>query len=416
MTSGPRLTIVARRFWPHAGSDTSWIAIRLALGLASTGYKVRVLTPHHRRETAGYFQYRGIEVRRLISRPRNEWVTGRYSRQWSALIQTHAADADLLLAIGTREEALGTIAAGQAMGIPTVVYPITDGPENDSTTWGQGAVAKRYFQTLTKADQIVVSQSSAGRMLVGEGISPDRVITISTGIEPASEDSSSISLETKRSEARRVLAATNLDLAADDDAPVILCTAAMVQGGPIQCFVDSAMALVNAHPSLKLWFVGEGPARSRIYERLRGDGLRHSIAMPGSFCQWEDLMSAADIYLHLETTPESANLAEALAHHRIVAIRECPTNRVWMKPAWDCEHLAWFDLQPQSLVRALNQLIHHLPSATAAARQYGRLMMRHQPMDQCIRDFEREIKRLILQNQERRTKTGRIGSIVGEGS
>jgi glycosyltransferase involved in cell wall biosynthesis len=416
MTSGPRLTIVARRFWPHAGSDTSWIAVRLAVGLASTGYRVRVLTPHHRRESAGYFCYRGIEVRRLISQPRNEWVTGRYSRQWSSLIQTHAADSELLLAVGAREEALGTIAAGQALGIPTLVHPITFGPETDSLAWGQGAAIKRYFQTLAKADQIVVSEASAGRTLVSEGVLPDRITSIAMGIEPPSDDSSGLDFEIKKSEARKVLAGTNLDLAADEDAPVVLCTGAMMQGGPIQCFVDAAMPLVNAHPKVKLWLVGDGPARSRIYERLRGDGLRHSIAMPGSFCQWEDLMSAADIYLHLETTPESANLAEALAHHRIVAIRECPANRLWMKPTWDSEHLAWFDLQPPSLYRALTRLIEHRSSAAISARQYGRTMTRHQPRDQCIRDFQREIQRLIVQNQERKTQAARIGSVAGERS
>lgn len=410
MTTSPRVAMVARRFWPHAGSDTSALATRLAVDLAQSGYSVRVVAPHHRREKPGHFTYRGVDVRRPMSPPRSEWVSGRYARQWAHWLQQHAGDADVIVAVGAREEAVAAISAAKKMQVPLLLAPITEGPENDSVAWGQGAAARRYLQTFGKADRIVVGDPSSVRMLVSQGIASERIVAIAPGIRsisgdapqgvPAGEERRSTS---KRGTARRVLGAVNLDLAADVDVPVVLCDSGMVRGGPIECLVESAMPLVRSFPTLRLWMVGDGPSRSRLYDRLRGDGVRQSIAMPGSFCDAEDLMSAADVFVHLLPSPEFGGITRALAQRRVIACVDTQANRQWFARASNTDGIGWFDLNPESLLKTLRELIRDLPSASAAAQEYGRSMTRQYPMDRCVRAWEAQVAELATRLAAART-------------
>ena len=101
----------------------------------------------------------------------------------------------------------------------------------------------------------------------------------------------------RRQEARRALATANSDLFAEPDAPVVLCNARMTRHEGIELLVRAAHPLVTRYPNLRLWFVGDGPYRDAMYQQLRSDGVRSSIAMPGSFADSEDLFAAADVFL-----------------------------------------------------------------------------------------------------------------------
>ena len=328
-------------------------------------------------------------------------------RRW---LTENSADADILIAVGAREEAIATIQYAGKNKTPIVLVPLTEGPENDSYAWGQGASAKRYLNAISKADRIVVADPSAGRMLVSQGVLPEKVVSIPPAIRsptilPSTVSSSEAQTSGAahawgntaefRSQARQSLAAVNLDLATQNDSPVILCDAAMVRGGPIDLLAQIAMPLIASYPDARLWIIGDGPGRGRLYDRLRGDGLRQSIAMPGSFVDWDDLMMAADVFLHLNPSPEIGALTEAIAYRKVIAVADTMANRSWFAKASACDHVGWFDTEPASLLKTIRGLLANLPSAATRADVCARDMTRCYPKETQLSLWQQELDRLI---------------------
>ncbi len=85
-----------------------------------------------------------------------------------------------------------------------------------------------------------------------------------------------------------------------EDSPVVICTSRMTRESGVNLLVKAARHLIARYPDLRLWFIGDGPHRDWIYETMRGDGVRASIAMPGSFCDVDDLFAAADVFLQTD--------------------------------------------------------------------------------------------------------------------
>jgi hypothetical protein len=66
-------------------------------------------------------------------------------------------------------------------------------------------------------------------------------------------------------------------------------------------FLQAVDPLLDRWPNLRVWFIGDGPERGRIYERIRDmDGARQ-IALPGCFDCVDDIFQLADVCML--TTP-----------------------------------------------------------------------------------------------------------------
>ena len=115
--------------------------------------------------------------------------------------------------------------------------------------------------------------------------------------------------------ARRALATINSDLAAAEDEMVAVCFRHMSGSDGTETLAKAVRPIVQGHPNLKFWFVGDGPQRESLYEFLRSEGVRTSISMPGSFSDIEDVLIAADLIVQtdergLDFTVPSAIAAE----------------------------------------------------------------------------------------------------------
>lgn len=269
----------------------------------------------------------------------------------------HCQDVDVIVAVGARDESIAAVDAAKSLATPVVVWPTMTFFESDIGHWRASSSTRRYVSTLRRADLFVADDSFERRMLVGEGIIDQRIEIMPT-IWPSKLDAN-LASDLDRVAARKTLAAVNADLYADADQPVVMTTAAMVRGGPIEPFCQSLLPVAAALPNAKFWIIGDGPARSRLHSQLRGDGLRSVVAMPGTFNFADDICAAADIYVHLDSQPSAG-----WWHHSILAglhqiVRRTEQNEAFLKSLIPQTRpsVTWCEADPVSIKAAMKDAI-----------------------------------------------------------
>ena len=335
MNSNPRVLLIGRHFWPHGSIDAAGSLIQLASGLQHRGLGVEVLTPRYASTWPTSFCFREIMVHRPVSAPKSDWMVGRYTRQTASWIRDNASAFDVLLVHGGREEAIAAIEAARSLKCRSIVRIDGFGRESDLNWWNTSRAARRCAAFVKTADRIVVSDTRQQRELISRGFSPSNVERIEYGFTNAHAEAPSDRAEAsnQRVEARRALAAINGDLRAPADEPVAMCVTSMQRDCGVDILVESARHLVARYPLLHLWLIGDGPQRDAIFHTLRGDGIRASIAMPGSFGDMSDVYAAADLYVHTDESCAQHALRTAAAHALPIVACDDALTRAVLQPA-----------------------------------------------------------------------------------
>jgi hypothetical protein len=185
---------------------------------------------------------------------------------------------------------------------------------------------------------------------------------------------------------------------------------------------------------LQFWFVGDGPARESIYSRLRSDGLRQSVAMPGSFGQMMDVFVAADLMVHVGDEGYAAHVPAAVSaaiplvvanttvareFFSITARRaeqQIEATRRGVVPGPDevqaCDQAGelvwWFDPgKPSTLRKAISAVVENLEAARRRARRARQLLQQARPRGAEIDAYGQLFRRLIRQHRQARVGSGR---------
>lgn len=290
-----RVLLIGRHFWPHGSIDSASFLIQLASGLRRHGVHAEVCTPRYAASWPEKCMLREIPVHRPAVVPRSEWTMGRYVRHLTTWLRQNAKSFDLLMVDAIREEATAAIEASRSIGCATLLRSSGWGRHSDPRWWQSSRGAGRCGTIGKMADAVIAKSAVCHRALLADRYAASRIHRIDDGFVPGTLRSPG-----SRHTSRKVLGSVNSDLRTESDTPVVLCHAPMTRDGGVNLLVEAARLLIARYPDLRLWFVGDGPHRDWIYEQLRNDGVRASIAMPGSFCDSEDLFSAADLYLQTD--------------------------------------------------------------------------------------------------------------------
>jgi len=287
-----RVLLIGRKFWPHGSSDSACFLTELACAFRRGGMHVEVLTPRYASSWPEELVVREIPVHRPAAAPRSEWSIGRYLKHVTSWLQQHAQGFDAFLVDAIREEAIAVTQVAKQLGIPVILRCGGWGDNSDLKWWSSSRAAKRTSTIARNADAIVTKSGLNQRELIAEGFPRERVHRINHGF-PAFPPRT----ESTRQAARKALGTVNTDLITSEETPVLLCTSPMTRNGGINLLVKAAPHLINRYPDLRLWFIGDGPYRDWIYENLKANGIRASIAMPGSFSDFSELCQAADLFV-----------------------------------------------------------------------------------------------------------------------
>ena len=390
MKSPLRVLLIGRHFWPHGSVDSAGYLIQLACGLYRRGTRVEILTPRYSPGWTKEFFFREMQVHRPASAAKSDWSMGRYTRHVTNWIREHARTFDVLLVDAAREEAVAAIDATRSFRCRCVVR-VTD---DDLIWWETSRSARRCAGFCKTADRIVVSNSQTQRGLLTQGFSPSRIQRIEVGCEPAIATD-----ESRRIQARRALAAINSDLHAPPDEPVLLCLAPMKRKSGVQILVESARHLVARYPTLHLWLIGDGPGRDSIYNTLRADGVRASLAMPGSFGTLEDVFSAADLFVHTEDSGRQSFLPSAVAGGIPLVAIDNPTTREAFRlndASRDQSPLVhWYQPQsPKSFRKAVRAVLDDLPASRESAALLRRELLKRSSQVQVVNQYVQLFEKL----------------------
>ena len=386
---------MGRRFWPHGGHANAIHLTELASGLSRLGHHIEVVTPRYATYWTDRFQFKDFFVHRPVAAPKSDWSVARYTRQLTQWLRTKCRSFDAIIVDSIREEAIAAIEATRGTSCRTILrYGNQDGIADDQW-WSHSRASRRCAAIGRMADRIIVTGANQSRSLLTNHYDAAKIKRIENGFRSGVSQNAAA-----KAAARKALGQVNSDLLTDTDSIVLLSSARMTRRGGVFTLVEAARLLMTKHPNLRIWFVGDGPARDKIYSTLRGDGIRAQIAMPGSFCHFEDLMMAADVFIHSDVDGSDSLLLLAIASGLPVAARTSQANFEILNASTtdDCPEVAWYDTDKEyDLRKKVNKLLSDRSASLRASEALMRRLVRVRPESRMLEQYDLVIKELVNQ-------------------
>lgn len=397
-----RVLLVGRHFWPHGTIDAAGHLIQLATGMHRAGVHVEVMAPRFSNRWAQRFVFREFNVHRPVVVAKNDWGASRYLKHTTQWLQTNASHFDAIMCVGAGEESIAVIDASRQLNVPSIIQLMGRGAACDLNHLTSTKQGRRTAAALKTADQIVVASPSQHRALVSAGFAPEKICRVATSVSTSTNPTEK-NRTTLREKTRYALAAINSDLFAASETPVALCIGPMTSGSAVEYVTERAMQLLNRMPQLSLWLVGDGPRRDAIHKRLRSDGLRQAVAIPGSFGTPEDLFAAADLYLQPDDGGMDFLLPAAIAAGLPIVAGDSPATREFFsaspepssqaeassssrsRETGNNENVFWFDKTKNKGLRgAVEGVLKDLSAARERSDSLRVIMQRTVPLNQSI--------------------------------
>ncbi|MFK7766228.1 MAG: glycosyltransferase family 4 protein [Mariniblastus sp.] len=328
---GLNVAIVARRFWPLAGS-TEFAVGDLADALNSKGHHVNILTIRWERNWPSDFHYRESPVRRINRPVSGPWGSYRYLRNLNQTLGEYPLDG--IVVFGLDEEAW-SIAKAYGGKIPFVIR-IDNHLLGDKS--GQPSLNSRQITSLAAADKILCeSRWTAERLLNHPSVASTSIASkISVCPDPIH-----ISVNHQRSPARQGSARIAVSdahpiLMIEPTQPLVICGAPMNGDNGLNDLVNSWTRVLKRHPKARLWIIGEGKKSRKVWDRINDKHLVNSVIMPGSFDDLDDVFQAADLYVHPLRSDESCSiLARAMTAGVCSIVTDTRATRDLIQPSTD---------------------------------------------------------------------------------
>jgi len=230
-------------------------------------------------------------------------IIRKLKRQPFDIIHTHSSKAGIL----------GRIAAKLA-GVPAIFHTVHGWSFHDRMSFAE----RKIFIALEKwterfTDNIITVTDLDIKKGLDAGISkPDKYVTIHSGIEIERYRDIQVDIQKKRQE-----------LGIEEDAIIVGTVARLSpQKAPLD-FVEVVANVHRSYPDVKFVYVGDGPLREIVEDRIREHRLENVISLLGLRCDVPELLHCIDIFAlssHWEGLPRVFPQAMA-AGKPIVATR-----------------------------------------------------------------------------------------------
>ncbi|MEL6109377.1 MAG: glycosyltransferase [Planctomycetota bacterium] len=416
MTRRLRVLMVGRHFWPLGSFDSAGHLMDLAVGLHRHGFHIEVVTPRHGSGWTERFTFREIMVHRPLPIFRSGWATrsdrtaSRYVRDLTSWLTKTAAGVDLILSDRAKEEAIAVVDAARALNIPSIVRIGGHGDGSDLAYFADNRLGARCKANALAADATVVNDARSHRRWLTLGADAATVHRMAPYLIPID------AAATERSALRHSLARINGDLLVPEGATVLLSVERMRRESGLIHLVESAMNLAKQFTDLQFWLIGDGPRRDWVYNRLRGDGLRQSTAMPGSFGSHDDILIASDLMVHSGDEGFESQVPRAIMAAVPLVVANTETARDFFgfskeeiqnrdagtsAPASDVNPsdvnlVHWY--QPddtESLRRAVSKVVFHREESRRKAESLRRRMQQLYPREELTNRYSSLIRDLV---------------------
>lgn len=282
-----RVLVIARQFWPATNDDTlrlfHWIQ-----HLRSLGAETVVATPRWHRSWPRSVVCDGISIQRIDYPPTHALRWGRYSRQLALWIASVASDFDAIYCDSAESETATIFCLPEVQHLPfTLRYSC---PLPTVQPVPPTSIDSKILILARRASVVLVADAASERQLLAAGISKSKIVRGAQSFGSCYDRCTQA-----RSRARQILGDANHDLFARSQDRVVVCPGELTREWHVMHLIHELAPLLESHRSLRLWLLGDGPARDAIYDALRHEGLHRTVAMPGLFTDMQEIFQAADL-------------------------------------------------------------------------------------------------------------------------
>jgi glycosyltransferase involved in cell wall biosynthesis len=369
-----RIGIISRRFWPFSG-PLEVEAADIAQAIASAGHQVEILTIHWEKNWPRRFQFREIEVVRFSRRFGGPWGMFRFLREMERYIAQTQFDA--LVVYGLAVETWSAV-RNFAAKLPVAL-------RIDEVEWNHFLARRFSFQKrrpLNQLARIWADSPQTQQVLFQFGVSAEIIEFVPPCIQLAHDFERS---STRRSLLRSCLSDTHPILEVEPQLPLVVCASSLEDEGIDHLL--SAWKLVARHlPRARLWILGEGQLQHSVWQRVCDFDLANAVVMPGQFDELDDILVAADVYLHASVASLNSHaFARALASGScVVAVANSFTQRYVENY---CNGLIVPPANPPALAEALLQALRDCELRQrlgAAASEAGRVFHTNSQLERLL--------------------------------
>ena len=296
------LLLVTRRFWPHSGL-TELALSNLVRQIKQAGHQITVATVRWSRNWSRNVIYHDIPVVRFTRPVSGPWSSFRYSR---ALARHFAINTyDGIIASGLGDESLAVTRI--ARHLSPVLIRVDDGFEGVA-----GRLHRKHVELCQSAEAVVANSNPVAEQLARLEQMPE-VAVVRDGIpvgespyQPKADGQAAI---------RAALTEAHPVLMIDKDQPLVVCCSRMKTDSGLTRLVQAWPMVLRRYPGARLWLIGEGFEAARIWQLIVRLDVAQSVVMPGYFDQLDDIMRAADLYVHPGgATDTGEGMLHAMSH------------------------------------------------------------------------------------------------------
>jgi glycosyltransferase involved in cell wall biosynthesis len=280
-----RVAIVTPRFWPLI-DDRSTHLLRLAEALIAAGQDVIVVTPRWKRTWPEEMHVGTVPLVRLRGSAAGGFRTLRWMYSLAGWLREARPDAAIVS--GLKHEAYVTLRAKP--GSPRACVLLAG---EDDLPWQRTATLGSRVAEHCRAAPCIAAPTHAVRdELASANYPAEHIHVVSRGTlawPPPSPQ--------RRDAARAALAAVNYDLATTASARVALAVGRLDAAHQFGDLVRAWRIVTARHPETRLWIVGDGPERERLYRQIGDLDQRFRAMLPGTFERTDELLDACDMLL-----------------------------------------------------------------------------------------------------------------------
>lgn len=287
LETASRLVIVTRRFWPMT-DDGSHRLFQLIDGLRSCGIEPQVLTARWHPSWPERATLRGARVTRILPSPRTNWNEGQFQRQVIAWLSQKTEQYDAIYV----DRADGLMAAISAKSAkwqkPLIARFLLDG-DNHALAKGQSMTAASAADACRRADRVIAPTANAHRILVGEGIDPQRIERIPDWVDLKAQ---------RTKEARAAAAAALFQVSSDFVIPGrtdLIVHYGAAQTAELMNVATAVCDLLDQGASVRFWILGSGHHHPEILDAVKDRGWHREILLFDGFDDLEEIADVADL-------------------------------------------------------------------------------------------------------------------------
>lgn len=281
----PRVAVLAHSYWP-SGSDAS-LRLRAWLTEASkAGFDSEIFTARWHRSWPARIIVDGTPVQRIDNPPTSALYNRRYARQVLQTVAENRSNWDLIYCDRLDYAATTIVTNLSNSERPPLVLRY-----RQSYATRSGSLPRRSLDTLRSCERIIASSASDHRHLLSLGIAENRIIR-----QPDCIASQVQRDDRSRRTARQILRNANYDLNVKGSNRIVLCPSQFLSSEDAKA-IAAAYRFIDEHEPVRIWLVGDGPARPQVSDCLRHAGIHRSVITPGVFSSPTELLQAADALL-----------------------------------------------------------------------------------------------------------------------